>query len=583
MANPQNTKKEKEWKGLKVTPIVEDEDGSNNYCEFKQKAMLDLDAAGYWKYVAGEDYNPPIIPDLIPSMQVQGLDTAGNLAKFTMPGNEAAINDTKKKAEAWLMADKKAHALIVKAVPSAHLYLVHDCRSAHDAWMALKREYEPSNALTAITIKQQIIAYRCDANEDPVNWWQVMIQLYGKLRDADPFMMPDNEFAKHLVTLMWQSNKWRYCCDSLREKVCQGDAMQNPVSSSYVISRLKEEEVEMQIAPSIVSINALVTGKARNRAFNATNTPGADAPNAYAAGPSGQSSHQNGRRIEKGNQCHARRPAPYSSQQCSGSRPFCENMFCETPMGHSKADCFSYRGGKVGKYPENFCGRKDVHLAPEARIAAHRKLWRRTVGATLLECCLGGSSGWFCIYDIHIDEEIHVNAAALNLEVTQDDTVNHDTGASHHIFHRRELFHDYVQFDTLLNVHGFGANLSAQAVGKGKIVMTAIYDGRMRQFSVSNALHIPTAHCNLISGSRIDKKGVSTHTGSGKITYLNAAEVPFACGSIVRDLYKINVEMVKPDGVDTPDLIAVMVPSVTSLFGPGTENADSQRLGFITV
>ncbi|KAJ6627807.1 hypothetical protein B0H10DRAFT_1638928, partial [Mycena sp. CBHHK59/15] len=74
----------------------------------------------------------------------------------------------------------------------------------------------------------------------------------------------------------------------------------------------------------------------------------------------------------------------------------------------------------------------------------------------------------------------------------------------------------YVEFDMPLNVHGFSANLSAQAVGKGKIVMSATYDGVHRQFSVSNALHIPTARCNLISGSRIDKKGVSTRTGNGK-------------------------------------------------------------------
>ncbi|KAJ7809531.1 hypothetical protein B0H14DRAFT_3112566 [Mycena olivaceomarginata] len=229
MADNQNTEKEKEWRGLKLTPIVEGEDG--------QKATLDLDAAGYWKYVAGPDYDPPIIPDLMPSMQVQGLDTAGNLANFTMPGNEVAVDAAKKKAEVWLLANKKAHALIVKAVPSARLYLVRDCKPVHDAWIALKSEYEPSNALTAITIKQQIIAYQCDANKDPVNWQQVMIQLYGKLRDTDPFMMPDSEFAKHLVR--------------------QGDAMQNPVSSAYVISRLKQEEVEMKIAPSIVSINAL--------------------------------------------------------------------------------------------------------------------------------------------------------------------------------------------------------------------------------------------------------------------------------------------------------------------------------------
>ncbi|KAJ6491551.1 hypothetical protein DFH09DRAFT_855425, partial [Mycena vulgaris] len=74
----------------------------------------------------------------------------------------------------------------------------------------------------------------------------------------------------------------------------------------------------------------------------------------------------------------------------------------------------------------------------------------------------------------------------------------------------------YTPFDMPLNVHGFGANLSAQAVGKGKIIMETTYDGTRDNFFVSNALHIPTARCNLISGSRIDRKGVSTQTGNGK-------------------------------------------------------------------
>ncbi|KAJ7602589.1 hypothetical protein B0H17DRAFT_969076, partial [Mycena rosella] len=258
MANLPNVDKEKEWRGLKLTPILEDEDGSSNYSEFKQKATLDLDAAGYWKYIAGDDYNPPVIPVLMSSMQVQGHDAAGNLVTVTIPGNETVVDAARKNAEAWLLADKKAHALIMKAVPNAKLYVVRECKSAHEAWNALKNEYEPSNALTAVTIKQQIISYQCGANEDPVNWRQVMIQLYGKLRDADPYMMPDNEFAKHLVTLMSSSDTWRYCRDSLREKVRQGDAIGNPVSSALVTSRMKQEEVEMKIAPSIVSINALI-------------------------------------------------------------------------------------------------------------------------------------------------------------------------------------------------------------------------------------------------------------------------------------------------------------------------------------
>ncbi|KAJ7343172.1 hypothetical protein DFH08DRAFT_962305 [Mycena albidolilacea] len=194
MANPQSTgDKEKEWKSLKLTPIIEEEDGSNNYNEFRQKSVLNFDAVGLWPYVTGPDYNPPVIPALMQSMQVQGLDAARNPATITIPGNEAVVDAAEKSATAWLLADKKAHALIVKAIPSAKLYL---------------NEYEPPNALTAVTIKQQIIVYQCSEDKNPVNWHQVMIQLYGKLQDADPFMMPDAEFAKHLITLMSPSETW---------------------------------------------------------------------------------------------------------------------------------------------------------------------------------------------------------------------------------------------------------------------------------------------------------------------------------------------------------------------------------------
>ncbi|KAJ7189633.1 hypothetical protein GGX14DRAFT_608836, partial [Mycena pura] len=230
----------------------------NNYSEFKQKSLLELDAAGYWQYVDGLDYNPPSIPVLKPSQQIEGLDGTGATVTVTIPGNEGVVAAARKQAEAWLLGDKKAHAIIVKAVPVEKLYVVRDCKSAHEAWIALKNEYEPANALTAVTIKQQIIGYQCGTHDDPVRWRQVMVQLYQKLRDADPVMMPDAEFAKHLVTLMTPADDWRYCRDSLRDKVRQGEHMGKPLASSTVLQRLKHEEVEMRIAPSIVSINALI-------------------------------------------------------------------------------------------------------------------------------------------------------------------------------------------------------------------------------------------------------------------------------------------------------------------------------------
>ncbi|KAJ7610847.1 hypothetical protein FB45DRAFT_761221, partial [Roridomyces roridus] len=249
---------------MKLTAITE-EDGVTNYNEFKYKSELDLNAAGYWRYVDGPDYNPPVIPKLKHTQQVQGVDATGAAATITIPGNEAAVAAAEQQAHAWLDGDKKALAIIARAVPSAKLYVVKDCKSAHEAWKALKNEYEPANAIAAVTIKQQILSFQCGAHDNPVEWRQTIVQLYQKLRDTDPLMMPDNEFAKHLVTLMTTSEAWRYCRDTLRDKVRQGEAMQTPVSSAAVLQRLKTEEVEMGIAPSMIAINALKVGKGKSR------------------------------------------------------------------------------------------------------------------------------------------------------------------------------------------------------------------------------------------------------------------------------------------------------------------------------
>ena len=145
------------------------------------KSQLELDAAGYWQYINGPDYDPLVIPVLKQSQQVQGLDNTGETVTIMIPGNEVAVENAKNEAEAWLLTDKRAHAIIIKAVPVERLYVVHDCKSAHDVWITLKNKYEHANALMAVTIKQQIIGYECGAHNNPVHWRQIMVQLYQKL------------------------------------------------------------------------------------------------------------------------------------------------------------------------------------------------------------------------------------------------------------------------------------------------------------------------------------------------------------------------------------------------------------------
>ncbi|KAK6987981.1 hypothetical protein R3P38DRAFT_3229873 [Favolaschia claudopus] len=133
----------KEWRPITLAPIVENSDGSSNYAEFQSKAKRKLDAAGYWKYVAGDDQTHT------------GFDEDGNEVTVTTRGNEVEVNIAKKGAESWLAQDKKALAIIVEAVPGPKLYVVEDCKSAHEAWEALKETYEPTNALMAITLKSR--------------------------------------------------------------------------------------------------------------------------------------------------------------------------------------------------------------------------------------------------------------------------------------------------------------------------------------------------------------------------------------------------------------------------------------------
>lgn len=74
-----NESEKTDWKKISLTPIREGEDGSNNYNEFKMKAMFKLDAAGYWKFVGGPEYNPPAIPEWQISREVEGIDAQGNI------------------------------------------------------------------------------------------------------------------------------------------------------------------------------------------------------------------------------------------------------------------------------------------------------------------------------------------------------------------------------------------------------------------------------------------------------------------------------------------------------------------------
>ena len=86
--------------------IKEEEDVTNNFNEFKPKSKLKLDAAGYWKYIDGLEYNSSVIPELKISQQIQGLDGTEVTVTITILGNEAIVAGAKKDEPGLLLIRK---------------------------------------------------------------------------------------------------------------------------------------------------------------------------------------------------------------------------------------------------------------------------------------------------------------------------------------------------------------------------------------------------------------------------------------------------------------------------------------------
>jgi hypothetical protein len=133
-------------------------------------------------------------------------------------------------------------------------------------------------------------------------------------------------------------------------------------------------------------------------------------------------------------------------------------------------------------------------------------------------------------------------ATAFNASTPKSDA-NHffyDNGDTKSIFNDHALFQSYHQFDTAVNVNGFDSNLSVPAPARGVIRLESIVNSHKLMLDISDTLHVPTAHVNLISGSALDLKGVSTVTQNGKIELSKNGQV-IAQGSLWRGLYCLNL------------------------------------------
>lgn len=538
---------------LKLEKLEVDGD-INNYDSFEFKARLKLAAAGYWDHLEGTDSEPPLLPTLKPTRTIKQHDTSGVEREFRIEGNEAEVEAARLRVEPWNKKDLKVLSMIVEAVPSKSLYLVKHSKTAKEAWDALAQEFRRANALWKTSLKADILRFHFDYGMDIMKWRAKLQDMYAQLVGLDHEALSDDEFARHLVTVIPTEGEYRFLASELHSYMTSADLRKMKMSSKYVLGKIKDEHFRLNRTGQGDRLGADVMlvpanpGQKRNSEKALINRISSSPTKRFRSGGGGA--------LPRGDR----------------SNLTCENKYCEKPLGHVKDNCLSYGGGKAGQYWDGYKGPTDIHHPPEMRIKLRREREianrRDKQGARSYSANVADSSSR-SNENSHTEDSVEeVNAAIPNKESfytfavgldSADDlcagrafqfsspldaSIYHDTGATKHVFNDRSIFDTYVEFDRALKVKGFDSSLAAAAVGKGTIKLEASCDGRKTTITLTDVLHVPAARCNLVSQSQLDRHGVQSCTGNGTII-LSKSGHRFLDGHLSRDLYRLNLTPVK--------------------------------------
>jgi hypothetical protein len=174
----------------------------------------------------------------------------------------------------------------------------------------------------------------------------------------------------------------------------------------------------------------------------------------------------------------------------------------------------------------------------------------------------------------HFDNDIiHATLPVLDNALPHDNSCHHNFGANQHVFHDCSVFEHYETISPF-TVKGFGKNLSAIAIGRGTVRLEGWNnDNKRHSILLGNVLHIPAAHSNLISSIQLDKAGVVTTLGNKSIQ-LSVNNKTLISGSIVNDMYRLNLTVLRPNYVPLTDRLAPL--SLQSRIGPALAASSSQ-------
>lgn len=523
---------EKEFK-IELLKIKHDGD-NNNYAEFEYKSKLKLQDLGLWKYIQGPESVPPQVPALRRTTVIQAPDaTTQEMRSVTIEGNEAEVAAARQAAEPWRKGDLRTHRLIVEAVPSEKMSVVRLASTAQAAWMALREDYRPINALRAQRLHQDIMSYKCNPGVDATRWVDKIRSMYAELMDQDMTRMSDITFAPTLAGLIPTDDTWRSFAQRLRDDMDRADADRTPFSSSKVIQRIKAEAWAQ--GPSDTQQPAEVLYANDNRSKR-----------------SSQSANLTGGLDPK------RRREDHLELRCT-------NKYCNTVSGHLVKDCFAHGGGKEGQYPDWWKGKRDLHLHPierrkrrlestaAANVASEDAGTRAMITEVMtrdreddINSAVNNESGLCCMNVTVPADEVICHTAALTRSANPTDPAKCylDSGATRHIFYDRAVFENYRQIDPVI-VKGFETSLRGAGTGVGDVILANL--GGRAVIKLTNVLHVPGARLNLMSLGCLDDQGMKGETGDGQIMLTFPNQLKVTGEKLPNKLYLLHVKPIVCD------------------------------------
>lgn len=376
--------------------------------------------------------------------------------------------------EAWDDKDIQAQAIILPLLDERNMSHVYNCNSAHQLWEKLSKIHSDSSQLNKSHTMAKFFNYKIKDNDSIVDAYTEMEELARSLEQMG-LKVEDEMVVSRIVEALPKGkfNAFKKSWDSDADK-----------TMGNLYARLKKEELELS------------NGDEETESNNAA---------AYSA-QRGGSGHQFKRRGNSNSNGRDKK-----KDKCN----YCGKI------GHWQRECRTFlRETKSRGQNRNSRQGEERHMES---IGSHHHQGRRDETPRQSMHHINETRS-----DSFHETDEPANAFVMIDKEDKRDVWFSDSGATCHITGRDDWFIDYYAFDNPSPVF-LSDNNEVHALGKGKVGIEALINGKWIDCTIDNVLYIPGA-VNLFSESIMaHEKGYTiVRTKNRTIYYKNEKEGPSA-------------------------------------------------------